>query len=42
MRKEPVIHADEVDWFRCDSPADILRRFVCALAVYALIYFMRF
>lgn len=38
MRVEPVIHADEVDWFRCDSPADILRRFVCALAVYALIY----
>jgi len=38
MRIDPVIHKDEVDWFRYDSPADILRRFVCALAVYALIY----
>jgi hypothetical protein len=38
MRIEPVIHKDEVDWFKCDSPADILRRFIYALAVYALIY----
>lgn len=38
MRIEPVIHADEVDWFKRDSPADLLRRFVCALAVYVLIY----
>ena len=42
MRKEPVIHADEVHWFNRESPADILRRFISALAVYALIYFMRF
>lgn len=41
MKVEPVIHADEIDWFKRDSPADILRRIICALAVYALIYFMR-
>jgi len=42
MRIEPVIHADEVDWFKCDSLADVLRRFASVLVVYALIYFMRF
>ena len=38
MRVEPVIHADEVHWFNRESPADILRRFIYALAVYVLIY----
>ena len=42
MRIKPVIRSNEVDWFKRDSPADILRRFIYALAVYALIYFMRF
>ena len=38
MREEPVIRSNEVDWFKRDSPAEILRRFIYALAVYALIY----
>ena len=41
MREEPVIRSNEVDWFKRDSPAEILRRAICALAVYAFIYFMR-
>lgn len=41
MRIKPVIRSNEVDWFKRDSPAEILRRFICALAVYALIYLMR-
>ena len=41
MRVEPVIHKDEVDWFKRDSPAELLRRVICALAIYALIYLIR-